>query len=279
MPASETARRSPRLLLAAAVVVVLAAACTPAGPKAAPEVSFTAREYSFEGPDTAASGWTKLTVVLDGQEHHHIQLVQLDAGKTVDDLVAALTAQPVGYPAWARPDGGPNTPDFGGTASDFVFLDEGNYALLCLIPGADGVAHFQKGMSKALTVTSEKTAAVEPVGDVTITTTDFHFDVSGSLTPGTHTIRIENAGGQQHEAVLMKLAAGKTAEDVLSAPPGTTPPVYVHLGGIVGILPGERNFVSVDLESGNYALYCFLADPASGAPHFALGMIQEFTVP
>jgi hypothetical protein len=134
-------------------------------------------------------------------------------------------------------------------------------------------------MAKALTVTSEKTTAVEPVGDVTISQSDFHFDVSGSLTPGTHMIRIENAGGQQHEAVLVKLKEGATAEDYLSAAPGTTPPLAVHLGGITGILPRKRNFVSADLETGNYALYCFLTDPASGKPHFALGMMQEFTVP
>src|SRR6185295_4808714 len=142
----------------------------------------------------------------------------------------------------------------------------------------DGVPHFQKGMSKAMTVTSKTTAAVEPVGDVTISQTDFHFDVSGSLTPGTHTIRIENAGGQQHEAVLVKLAEGVTAEAYLGAE-NSTPPAGVTLGGITGILPSERNFVSIDLESGTYALYCFLTDPASGAPHFVLGMMQEFTVP
>jgi hypothetical protein len=267
------------IVVVGAVVVLLAAACAPAGPKAATEVSFTARDYSFEGPDSVASGWTKFTVVGAGQEFHHIQLVQLDAGKTVADLVAALTAQPVGYPDWANPDGGPNTAGPAGTASAIVFLDAGSYALICIIPGADGVPHFQKGMAKALTVTSEASAAVEPAGDVTISQTDFHFDVSGSLTPGTHTLRIENAGGQQHEAVLVKLAEGVTAEEYLNAAPDSTPPLGVHVGGITGILPSERNFVSIDLESGNYALYCFLTDPASGAPHFVLGMMQEFTVP
>ncbi len=267
------------IVVVSAVVVLLAAACAQAGPKEAPEVTFTARDYSFEGPDSVAAGWTKFTVVGAGQEFHHIQLVQLDAGKTVDDLVAALTAQPVGYPDWARPDGGPNTAGPAGTASAMVFLDAGSYALICIIPSADGVPHFQKGMARALTVTSKTTAAVEPVGDVTISQSDFHFDVSGSLTPGTHIIRIENAGGQQHEAVLVKLAEGVTAEEYLGAAPDSTPPLGVHLGGITGILPTERNFVSVDLEKGNYALYCFLTDPASGAPHFVLGMMQEFTVP
>jgi hypothetical protein len=29
---------------------------------------------------------------------------------------------------------------------------------------------------------------------------------------------------------------------------------------------------------GNYALVCFVEEPNTGAPHFALGMIHEFTV-
>jgi hypothetical protein len=33
-----------------------------------------------------------------------------------------------------------------------------------------------------------------------------------------------------------------------------------------------------DFEPGDYFAICFVPDPASGAPHFALGMIAPFTV-
>jgi len=90
-------------------------------------------------------------------------------------------------------------------------------------------------------------------------------------------IRFRNAGSQVHEAFLVKLADGKTAEDYLNTPPGAIPP-GVSLGGITGIAPGDGQYIEVTLEPGTYALFCFLPDPGTHAPHFVQGMIQEFTI-
>jgi len=39
------------------------------------------------------------------------------------------------------------------------------------------------------------------------------------------------------------------------------------------------NFVTVDLEPGNYVAWCFIPSPTNGgAPHFALGMAKPFRV-
>lgn len=32
------------------------------------------------------------------------------------------------------------------------------------------------------------------------------------------------------------------------------------------------------MEQGNYVAICFIPDPATGRPHFLLGMAQQFTV-
>ena len=42
---------------------------------------------------------------------------------------------------------------------------------------------------------------------------------------------------------------------------------------------GETVSMEVDLPAGNYAFLCFIPDPASGAPHAALGMIGALTIP
>jgi len=242
------------------------------------ELTFTAKEYSFDGPGQTAAGWTKLTLVNQGQEGHHIQLVKLDEGKTQDDLKAALTADPENFPAWAEPYGGPNAPDPGGSTSALVNLEPGIYALICVIPDAQGTPHLQHGMLKTLTVIAASGATVaEPTADLTVDLADFSFDVSGSLTAGERVIRFVNKGKQVHEAFLVKLEAGKTAEDYLNTPPGTPPP-GISLGGITGIPAGAAQHISVKLEPGTYALFCFFPDPTTHAPHFAQGMVQEFTV-
>lgn len=242
------------------------------------EVTFTASDSGFTGPEEIAAGWVRIDLTNEGQEGHHIQLVRLAEGKTPDDLKAALTADPESYPDWAEPFGGPNSPDPGGTTSTIVYLEMGSYALIDFIPDAEGVPHFQNGLIKALTVTEPpRIMPGEPLPDVTINLSDFHFEGSGTFAAGEQTIRFWNAGSQPHEAFLVKLAEGKTADDYLNTPPGEIPP-GTSLGGITGIVPGDSQYIVVNMEPGAYAIYCFLPDAASHAPHFALGMMQEFTV-
>jgi hypothetical protein len=242
------------------------------------EVAFTASDSGFSGPDEVAAGWVKISLTNEGQEGHHIQLVRVAEGKTPDDLKAALTADPESYPDWAEPFGGPNSPDPGGTTSAIVYLEMGSYVLVDLIPNSEGVPHFQNGLIKALTVTEPPSVMPgEPLPDVTINLSDFNFDVSGTFAAGEQTIRFWNGGSQPHETFLVKLAEGKTADDYLNTPPGEIPP-GASLGGITGIVPGDSQYIVVNLEPGAYAIYCFLSDAATHTPHFALGMMQEFTV-
>jgi len=243
-----------------------------------PEVAFTASDSAFGGPAEIEGGWVKLVLTNEGQEPHHIQLVKLFEDKTPDDLKTALAADPENFPAWSEPYGGPNAPDPGGTTSAIVFLDAGSYALIDVIPNAEGVPHFLTGLMAALTVT-EPTGSMsgEPLADITINLTEFAFLVSGELTPGEHIIRFNNAGKQVHEAVLVMLQEGKTADDYLNTPPGEMPPA-ISLGGITGINSGDGQYIPVTLEAGEYALFCFFPDPASHAPHFVQGMILQFTV-
>jgi hypothetical protein len=259
-----------------ALIIGLAiAACNPA--TGTNEVTFTTTEYAFSGPDQVPAGWTKVSLVNQGKEGHHIQIVKLDPGKTRDDLLAALATDPESFPAWARPIGGPNDPYPGASSSAYVNFEVGNYVVLCVIPDAQGVPHLAHGMVKALTVTAAASASAEPRADVTVDLADFAFTMSGSPTAGDRIFRFNNKGQQVHEAFLVKLEAGKTAQDYLNASPDAPSPGK-SFGGITGIAPGDHQSISVKLEAGNYALICFFPDPGTHAPHFAQGMIQEFAV-
>ena len=255
------------------------AAAAPAGSAASSAVTVTATDYSFDAPAELPAGLTTFRLVNRGPSIHHIQLVKFGEGKTFDDFMAALKAGGP-PPKWATMEGGPNPSELGDTSSTTVTLEPGNYAMLCFIPGPDGVPHVAKGMVRPLTVTSAGgTAAAEPEADVVMKLMDYDFELSKPLTAGRHTIRIENAGPQEHEVAIVKLGAGKEPMDFakwgekqLGKAPGT-----LH-GGVSGIMPGGKAFVEVDLAPGEYGLICFVPDSKDGKGHYHHGMAKKVTV-
>lgn len=268
------------IILLTLALALLLSACQ--GAQAAQnEVVFTARDNSFSGPGSIPAGWTQLRLVNEGPDFYHIQLVKLDEGKTVDDLVRALEENPV-RPDWAKLYGGPNPAVPGQSSEAFVKLEPGNYALIDTVPDKTGTPHVHYGMAKALTVTpAEGAAGLEPRADATLDMFDFTYQPSQPLTAGEQTIRVNNKGKQPHEVFLARLASGKGVNDLLASLAPDAPADAIDwqaLGGISAIEVGAHAYFSVDLEPGRYALVCFAPDHGSGAPHFMLGMTQEITV-
>lgn len=270
------------MILFSLMLALLVAACQGAAAQTqVNEAVFTAQDNSFSGPDTIPAGWVQLRVVNEGSEFYHIQLVKLAAGKTVDDLVAALEENPV-RPAWAELYGGPNPPIPGQSSQAVVELEAGNYALIDTVPDKNGTPHFQHGMVKEVTVVNDaEVVSVEPEADVTMDMLDFNYVLSQPLEAGQQTIRVNNKGRQPHEVFLARLAPGKGVDDLLASLAPDAPADAIDwqaLGGISVIESGAHSYFTVDLESGRYALICFAPDHDSGAPHFMLGMSQEIVV-
>jgi uncharacterized cupredoxin-like copper-binding protein len=205
--------------------------------------------------------------------------VKLNEGKTADDFAAALKAGGP-PPKWISMEGGPNPGEIGDTSTTTVALEPGNYVMLCFVPDPDGIPHVAKGMVRPLTVTAGSGAsAAEPEADLVMKLVDYDFELSKPLTAGRHTIRIDNAGPQEHEVVIVKLDSGKEAVDfakwgekMTGKPPGT-----LH-GGTSGIMPGGKAFVEVDLAPGRYGLICFVPDSKDGKGHYMHGMAKTVTV-
>ena len=119
-----------------------------------------------------------------GPSIHHLQLVKLGEGKSFNDLLTALKAGGP-PPKWLTMEGGPNPPELGDTASATVMLEPGNYAMLCFVPGPDGIPHIAKGMVRPLTVTAGTGGrATEPTADVVMKLTDYDFQLSKPITAG-----------------------------------------------------------------------------------------------
>jgi hypothetical protein len=268
-----------RLLLAGCALALSAAAAAAQGRT----VAVMATEFKFDMPDSIPAGVTTFELRSGGSEMHHMQIVRLEQGKTAADFEAAMR-NPGPPPAWVTFVGGPNAPIPNGQAvsSVTVNLTPGTYVMLCLIPSPDGAIHLMKGMVKPVKVTGRPAApagAAMPKADYVMTLYDYNFDVDKPMKAGRRTIEFRNTAKQFHEALLVRLPAG--------APVGalpewisqgmTGPPPAIPMGGIVGLSPGQVNIVTVDLEPGEYGLYCFLPAP-DGKEHIVHGMLKKIVV-
>jgi hypothetical protein len=241
-------------------------------------VRVSGEDFKFDAPDVIPAGLTEFRFLNKGPAFHHMQVLRLSGGKTVDDLRAAL-ANPGPPPAWVKEVGGPNAPSPGIESNATMMLEPGNYALICFID-LGGPPHFMKGMVKGLRVEPSKTAvAATPKADVTMTLVDYNFKLSSPVRAGNRTIRVYNAGPQAHEIELVRLNPGVSAGDFMKwfdklqgPPPGKA------LGGVAGLAVGMSGYFTADFTPGNYALICFLYDAKDRKPHFAHGMIQQIAV-
>jgi hypothetical protein len=251
-------------------------------PKTTPNtVNVTAVDFGFEAPPKIPAGASRFELANHGKEFHQAQLIRLEDGKTLQDLAKAMST-PGPTPKWVKFVGGANGIGPGGKANATATLTPGQYAYLCLIPSTDGVMHVAKGMVRPFEVTAASSAAAaeSPAADVTIKLVDYDFQTSQPLTPGRHTIRVENAGPQTHEIVLLKLAPGKKVEDfgrwAESGMKGRPP--AEPLGGIAGLEKGDHGSFDVDLTPGEYGFICFVPDSKDGKPHLFHGMMKTIKV-
>lgn len=246
-------------------------------------VTIMASDFSFSAPDSISAGLTTFELVNRGPEIHHVQIVRLDQGKSMSDFQAAMQSHGP-PPSWITFVGGPNAglPDAKSTVTVTVSLTAGQYVLLCFIPSPDGTPHVAKGMVRPLTVTPAPAGVAQaglPKVDNVLTLYDYNFDLDKPLKAGTRTIHIKNTAKQFHEVFIAKLPGNTPVTAMmewLSGGMKGPPPVIPH-GGIVGITAGVDNYLTVDLEPGEYGLYCFLPAP-DGREHVQHGMFKQITV-
>ena len=278
--ASLTACKSDRPATGAATVSNDAVA-TPVSSPAATVVTVTASDYKLDLPAKIPAGAVTMHLLNHGKEMHQAQIIRLEEGKTAADFAQLKPDAPP--PSWAKFVGGPNGIVPGGKTTATAVLTPGNYLVLCFIPSPDGVPHDRKGMIQPFEVTAGTGAGASalPAAGDTIKLVDYTFESSRPLTPGRHTILVENAGPQAHELVLLQLAPGKTAQDF--AKWATTggmkgPPPAMPVGGVTVIEHGGSGVFTADLAPGDYGLICFVPDAKDGKPHLMHGMVKQITV-
>jgi len=233
-------------------------------------VMVNATEYSFALPQRATGGVVTLQLANVGSVVHEFAFGRIDAGKTLDDLKAALDTRkdPSNFP-WAHDLAGVSALSPGQEVDVTRELTEpGTYAFFCFIPNADGVPHYTLGMIAGFTLSGTSAASL-PTPDATITATDDGFQVP-ALAAGTTTVEFKNAGKKEHEFQLFSFEPGNGFKDVgqwiNSGQVGLAPVVFP--GGIQTIPAGTSVFETLTLESGRTYM---LQD-------FEHNLMTEFTV-
>jgi hypothetical protein len=276
------------------IAVLVGAACnatsTPSAPTASASaaaggqnITVDAKEFGFDLPSTIPTGIVNITVTNSGKEEHQAQLAKIADGKTMQEVVAALAKQDFATAlSIITFVGGPTGVAAGGTQTISANLAPGNYMAICFVTSDDGVPHFAKGMVAAFSVTGTASAAQLPAASASLTLQDFSFVGIETLPTGPQVVAVTNKGPQPHEATIVKLDAGVTADQARSQMAALTGPAtsvpFSDIGGIAAIAANSTANVTINLPPGNYAFVCYVPDPASGKGHFQLGMIGGLTV-
>jgi hypothetical protein len=258
-----------------------------------PEVAITAADFSFQMPTSVRGGLTTLTMKNDGHVDHHAMFMRLNEGADMAELEATLTQpDPTSIFALSQSIGGPVVSP-GSEASVIVDLTPGQYMVICMVPEADGTPHYMLGMYAPLDVTAPASDAEPPTAEMTVEMVDFAYEMPAmDVASGPQIWEAPNVGEQIHEMIILQLEPGVTFDQVTAMLSPATPvarveaspaaiemaPPFKAIGGVAPMNPEYTNWAVLDLAPGEYVAICFVPDPATGAPHFALGMIMPFTV-
>lgn len=258
-----------------------AAASTMTSATNIPQITIKATDYAFEAPAKVEAGLVSINLTNDGKEPHHVQLARLNDNVTMDQFQAALQQSPEAAFPLVTFAGGVGVIDPGDKQQVTVELTPGQYVLLCFVASHDGMPHLAKGMMATLEVVKGDKPASKPEikADTTIKLLDFSFAMPAEVKAGQQVWKVVNDGKQVHEIAIIKLAEGKTMEDVanfMQSMKGEPP--FADAGGLQAIDPGDTGWVNLNLQPGNYVAMCHVPDPATGHAHMEMGMVMPFTV-
>ncbi len=253
---------------------------TPTSKPSLATMAITAKDFSFDMPETLQAGLVDITMTNVGTDPHQANLARLNQGVTQEQFLAALKKGPEAALPLLTFVGGPNTVDPGQSQEVILNLSPGQYVAICFVSGTDNVPQEAKGMYKFFEVKSSSNPAQvsEPTAQGEVLLKDFSFGLPNHLKAGPVLLKVTNQGSQPHEMTLMKLAPDRSVQDVLAfleKPAG--PPPFADAGGMGALASGMSGWVKLNLTAGDYVALCFVPDP-TGKPHFAMGMITSFSV-
>ena len=238
-----------------------------------PQVTFTADDTSIEAPDEVPSGLVDITLeTKPGQLGHHIFVARLNDGVTFEDAV--INGDDDAFFTQMTIRGGNGTVAAGKQALMTLDLEPGNYFVL------DNPQNEESPTDQFKVVAGDESRRPPDAKGTVHMGPGMVIDVPEDF-DGRGVWEFVNRDAEEvHEAAMVKLAAGKTGQDLvdwfhkMEGPP----PIEGEFGSIGALGPGLRAWMTLEPgEPGDYVLVCFI--PGRDAiPHLAKGMVREFTI-
>jgi hypothetical protein len=281
-------RKGPGMLLLALLVgtaALLIGGCGDDDDDGAGEGAQPVRISVKDGEDPTVSteqieaGLAEITLETQGKKRHDAQLFRVVGDHPPAEVIETVTGVVRGdpLPGWLFAGGGVGPIPGGQSQTVTQVLEPGTY-YVADIEGSVGpptpktVARFE--------VSGDTGDAELPEEETTVEAFDYGFRAEG-LETGRSPILFENAGEEPHHIIAAPIVAGKTIADVrkfVRSERGK-PPIDARGSVTTAVLEGGTSqIVSLRLQSGDYALLCFISDREGGPPHALKGMISPASV-
>ena len=249
-----------------------------------PAIAATAKGFVAAVPMGITAGMVRFTYTNNGGTWQGIGVGRLNAGASQAQVISVLkTGDPEKLDPLGVPYGGVGA-GMGATETMVVTLPAGRYFLFDTETGPKGkplyvAKFFTVGAGSAFSgmMDAPGTAAA-------ITLKDMKFVSPDSLPAGTHTFKVHNAGPSEHMMITVKIANGKTFQDVLAYlkqgpnAKGQPPIDQSTFGGFETMGPGQTAYLTQTFTPGTYVMLCFVTDKKKNIPHVAEGMVKKVTV-
>jgi hypothetical protein len=230
------------------------------------------------GPQSAEAGLTEITLQNDGKAESDLQLIRVEGDHSAEEVIEGLEAamKSEAFPEWFFAGGGVGTTAAGKSQTVTQVLEPGTYYAFDT-EGSQGPP--DAASVPTLEVSGEESdETVE--GDATVEAFEYGFEAE-ELPSGKTEVVFDNTGAQPHHLLASPLIGDSTAEDVerfFKTNKGK-PPLEEEGGQATAVIEGgEGQLITLDLEPGRYALYCFISDRQGGPPHALKGMVDEVEV-
>lgn len=235
-----------------------------------------AEDQPLEVPPSVHAGVVELTLDNTGERPADAQLIRVEGDHSAQEALEVLGGAQRGgpLPDWFLAGGGVGVTPPGETRSATQIMEPGTYyAFNTSVRG-------QPAEPEPIEVTGDPAGAELSTAPGTITASEYTFESEG-LTAGTEEITFENAGEQPHHVIAAPLEEGATLEDVerfFETEEGRPPVDFERQVDTAVVEGGDTQVVPLALDSGEYALVCFISDREGGPPHVAKGMIATAQV-
>ena len=235
------------------------------------------KSATITAPEKAEAGLAEITLTNDGKAEADLQLIRVEGDRTPEEVVAGLgkAIQGKEFPEWFFAAGGIGTLGPGETATVEQVLQPGDYYAF----NTEGGPPDPKAAAMTEVTGEESDEEIEG-GEATVEAAEYVFNTE-TLPAGEVEIAFDNIGAQPHHLIASKIKGEATAEEVEAAfKEEKGPPPLIEKGtqATAVLEGGEGQLVTMDLDPGRYALYCFITDRNGGAPHALKGMVDEVEV-